>query len=121
MDNNSAISSKYKTDGGKYFDEFKKEKGDLKFETLAEHNELYFADKGRSFYVEHFEKAFSPETFDKYDIRTDGNLQIGDVAPNCKVQILTKQDKNIQYKNIFDFCKDKDNTRPMVLNFGSYS
>ena len=97
---------------------------------MAKNNELYFCDKGPSFYT-NTNESFAAETFDKYDKRQDGNLQIGDPAPNCKVQLLpiarNKSDDNNddtpEYKYIFDFCSNSEDSEPtpMVLNFGSFS
>ena len=130
MDTNPAksIHGKYKTNGANYFAKFEEEKGGLDFETLAKNNELYFADKGPSFYV-NTNESFSAEIFDKYDKRQDGNLEIGDPAPNCKVQLLpmaknkldNDRDEKLEYEYIFDFCSNSDNSKPMVLNFGSFS
>lgn len=125
MDHNPATLSNdgHQSNAGNYYAKFKKEKGNLDFETLSKNNELYFADKGASFYV-NTNESFAPKMFDKYDKRQDGKLQIGDSAPNCKVQLLpcnenkSEDDQQSEYKYIFDFCS---NSRPMVLSFGSFS
>ena len=124
-------NGKYQTNGGNYFAKFKETKGGLDFETLSKNNELMFADKGASFYT-NTHQSFAAETFDKYDKREQGKLEIGDPAPNCKVQLLptkatwsdadakTEDDhcEKPEYKHIFDFCS---NSKPMVLSFGSFS
>ena len=116
--------TEFRTNAARYFDAFRKKTGKLDFETLAEHNELHFADKGKEFYLD-TEASFDPKTFDKWDKRDEGGLNVGDDAPNCKVQILPdfdeKDDAKVEYKYIFDFCRNENMDRPLVLNFGSFS
>lgn len=51
--------------------------------------------------------------YNEYDIRTEGSLQVGDLAPDLELQSVDGSGT----RHLSDFWRDK----PLVLVFGSYT
>ena len=128
----------YKTRCAEYFDQVNTNAGSLTFETLHRMNELYFDDP--SFYANP-DKVMDPNIIDQFDKRCDGDLKVGDIAPNCLVYQFNPKDDISNFDNFdkkadiksnpdchwtenfstLDSYFDSQGKRPCVVDFGSYS